>query len=173
MSGLLDSPHLDVRMAAGEVIALMMERGRQYDDDYEWEAGEQLIDKLRQLATDSHKYRAKKDRKTQRSSFRDILRYVEDDCPPNIQVRFGLETLALDSWCRKKQYDAFCQTRLTAPPASREECITRYVTDRSADCRAYFLPRFSINEFELWYSVVARLSQESQPPCCLSTSLTL
>ncbi|XP_046677714.1 interferon-related developmental regulator 2 isoform X3 [Homalodisca vitripennis] len=109
MSGLLDSPHLDVRMAAGEVIALMMERGRQYDDDYEWEAGEQLIDKLRQLATDSHKYRAKKDRKTQRSSFRDILRYVEDDCPPNIQVRFGLETLALDSWCRKKQYDAFCQ----------------------------------------------------------------
>ncbi|KAG8324051.1 Interferon- developmental regulator 1 [Homalodisca vitripennis] len=84
MSGLLDSPHLDVRMAAGEVIALMMERGRQYDDDYEWEAGEQLIDKLRQLATDSHKYRAKKDRKTQRSSFRDILRYVESDldaCP--------------------------------------------------------------------------------------------
>lgn len=77
MSGLLDSPHLEVRMAAGEVIALMLERGRQYDDDYEWEASEQLIDKLRQLATDSHKYRAKKDRKTQRSSFRDILKYVE------------------------------------------------------------------------------------------------
>lgn len=77
MSGLLDSPHLEVRMAAGEVVALMLERGRQYDDDYEWEASEQLIDKLRQLATDSHKYRAKKDRKTQRSSFRDILKYVE------------------------------------------------------------------------------------------------
>lgn len=77
MSGLLDSPHLDVRMAAGEVIVLMLERGRQYDDDYEWEASEQLIEKLRQLATDSHKYRAKKDRKTQRSSFRDILKYVE------------------------------------------------------------------------------------------------
>ncbi|XP_054287052.1 interferon-related developmental regulator 2-like [Macrosteles quadrilineatus] len=107
--GLLDSPHLEVRMAAGEVIALMLERGRQYDDDYEWEASEQLIDKLRQLATDSHKYRAKKDRKTQRSSFRDILKYVEDDMPPNIQVRFGQETLALDSWCKKKQYDAFCQ----------------------------------------------------------------
>lgn len=75
MSGLLDSPHLDVRMAAGEVIALMLERGRQYD--YEWEASDELIEKLRQLATDSHKYRAKKDRKTQRSSFRDILKYVE------------------------------------------------------------------------------------------------
>lgn len=109
MSGLLDSPHLEVRLAAGEVIALMLERGRDYDDDYEWEASAALTDKLRQLATDSHKYRAKKDRKTQRSSFRDILKYVEDDCPPNIQVRFGLETLSLDSWCRKKQYDTFCQ----------------------------------------------------------------
>lgn len=77
MNGLLDSPHLEVRMAAGEVIALMLERGRQYDTDYEWEASEHLIDKLRQLATDSHKYRAKKDRKTQRSSFRDILKFVE------------------------------------------------------------------------------------------------
>lgn len=77
MSGMLDSPHLEVRMAAGEVVALMLERGRQYDTYYEWEASEQLLDKLRQLATDSHKYRAKKDRKAQRSSFRDILKYVE------------------------------------------------------------------------------------------------
>lgn len=26
-----------------------------------------------------------------------------------MQVRFGQEMLLLDSWCRKKQYDAFCQ----------------------------------------------------------------
>lgn len=32
---------------------------------------------LKNLATDSHKYRAKKDRKMQRSSFRDVLRAVE------------------------------------------------------------------------------------------------
>lgn len=64
-------------MAAGEAIALLLEQGRTYDEDYEWEASDQLIEKLRQLATDSHKYRAKKDRKTQRSSFRDILKYVE------------------------------------------------------------------------------------------------
>lgn len=26
-----------------------------------------------------------------------------------MQVRFGQEMLLLDSWCRRKQYDAFCQ----------------------------------------------------------------
>lgn len=32
----------------------------------------------------------------------------QDDETPNIQIRFGQEALVLDSWCRKKQYDAFC-----------------------------------------------------------------
>jgi hypothetical protein len=109
LSELLDSAHLEVRMAAGECIALLLEQYRQYNEDWQWEVNDELIEKLRQLATDSHKYRAKKDRKTQRSSFRDILRYVESDEPPNIQIRFGQESLSLDSWSRKKQYDSFCQ----------------------------------------------------------------
>lgn len=36
-----------------------------------------LCDKLRLLATDSQKFRAKKDRRQQRSSFRDILKAIE------------------------------------------------------------------------------------------------
>jgi hypothetical protein len=64
-------------MAAGETIALAYELGREHNDDFQIETTPQLVDKLRQLATDSHKYRAKKDRKQQRSSFRDILHYVE------------------------------------------------------------------------------------------------
>ncbi|KAL1454446.1 hypothetical protein WDU94_010701 [Cyamophila willieti] len=111
LSDLLDSPHLDIRMAAGEAIALLLEQQRggsaDYDEDEEEEMNS-LVEKLRALATDSHKYRAKKDRKTQRSSFRDILRYVESGESPNIQIRFGQESLQVDSWVRKKQYDAFC-----------------------------------------------------------------
>lgn len=64
-------------MAAGEVIALLYEQGRTHDTDFCSDYTEELVGKLRQLATDSHKYRAKKDRKTQRSSFRDIVQYVE------------------------------------------------------------------------------------------------
>ncbi|KAI5722576.1 hypothetical protein M8J76_010526 [Diaphorina citri] len=110
LSDLLDSTHLDIRMAAGEAIALLLEQSRSSRDGLYDEDGvdNELVDKLRALATDSHKYRAKKDRKTQRSSFRDILRFVENDEPPNIQIRFGQESLSLDSWVRKKQYDAFC-----------------------------------------------------------------
>jgi hypothetical protein len=64
-------------MAAGETIALAYELGREHNGDFQSATTPQLVDKLRQLATDSHKYRAKKDRKQQRSSFRDILHYVE------------------------------------------------------------------------------------------------
>ena len=38
---------------------------------------EELLVSLRGLATDSNKYRAKKDRRQQRSSFRDIIRTIE------------------------------------------------------------------------------------------------
>lgn len=77
LTDLLESAHLDVRMAAGEALALVFEMGRTHCSDFQEDATPQLVDRLRQLATDSHKYRAKKDRKTQRSSFRDILHYVE------------------------------------------------------------------------------------------------
>lgn len=75
--GLLQSPHLDVRMAAGETIALILESGRSHDEDFLEEYLADLIDVTKQLATDSHKYRAKRDRKTQRATFRDLLRYLE------------------------------------------------------------------------------------------------
>nr|CAG4652053.1 EOG090X0ARF [Triops cancriformis] len=112
---LLESPDVDLRIAAGEAIALLYEGGREFDENYGFEEeGERvseiddLCSKLRQLATDSHKYRAKKDRKQQRSSFRDILRAVEENEAPEIKVKFGKEILELDSWTRKHQYDAFC-----------------------------------------------------------------
>jgi hypothetical protein len=77
LSELLLSPHLDVRIAAGEALAVIFELGRDFADDYEQEWALDLIDILKDLATDSNKYRAKKDRKQQRASFRDILRYIE------------------------------------------------------------------------------------------------
>jgi hypothetical protein len=64
-------------MASGECIAVLFELGRAFNEDFEESQIDQLVETLRQLATDSHKYRAKKDRKTQRSSFRDILHSVE------------------------------------------------------------------------------------------------
>lgn len=74
---LLESPHLDVRLSAGEALAVIFELGRDFSCDYEQNWALDLIEILKELATDSNKYRAKKDRKQQRANFRDILRYIE------------------------------------------------------------------------------------------------
>ena len=79
--------------------------------EYEPESLDELIAVLKQLATDSTKSRSKKDRKEQRSSFRDILRGVEEGDPPSEKVKFGQEVLFLDSWYKKIQYDWFCKVR--------------------------------------------------------------
>lgn len=77
LSILLDSSHLEVRMATGELLTVLLEMARECEDMDEYEPDEEFINKLRDLSTDSQKYRAKKDRKTQRSNFRQILHYVE------------------------------------------------------------------------------------------------
>lgn len=77
LSELLESPHLDVRMSAGEALAVIFELGRLENDEFEKHFAMDVTDTLKQLATDSHKYRAKKDRKQQRATFRDILQFIE------------------------------------------------------------------------------------------------
>lgn len=106
--GLLQSTHLDVRMAAGETIALILESGRAHDEDFLEDDIAELSEAVKQLATDSHKYRAKRDRKAQRATFRDVLRYLEEDISPEISIRFGNESLTLDAWSIHHQYSALC-----------------------------------------------------------------
>ncbi|XP_055605266.1 interferon-related developmental regulator 2 [Uranotaenia lowii] len=104
LQGMLQSPHLDVRMAAGETIALILESGRSHDEDFLEDELPELIEATQKLATDAHKYRAKRDRKVQRATFRDVLRYLEEDSPPEIQIKFGKESLLLDTWSLHHQY---------------------------------------------------------------------
>uniref|UniRef100_A0AAG5DVN2 Interferon-related developmental regulator N-terminal domain-containing protein n=1 Tax=Anopheles atroparvus TaxID=41427 RepID=A0AAG5DVN2_ANOAO len=102
--GMLQSPHLDVRMVAGETIALLFELGRQHDDEFLEEELPEVIEAAQKLATDAHKYRAKRDRKVQRATFRDVLHYLEEDVSPEISIKFGREMLLLNSWGMHHQY---------------------------------------------------------------------
>ncbi|RWS27491.1 interferon-related developmental regulator 1-like isoform X1, partial [Leptotrombidium deliense] len=106
---LLDSSDVELRIAAGEAITVLHEISRECDADFEIDRMDILCEKLKALATDSQKFRAKKERRIQRSSFRDVLRAVEEGEPPSIQIKFGRERLLINSWSRKRQYDAFCQ----------------------------------------------------------------
>lgn len=75
--GMLKSSHVEVRMACGELIAIILECGRAHDEDFMEDHIPDLIDVTAELAKDAQKFRAKKERKAQRASFRDVLRYLE------------------------------------------------------------------------------------------------
>lgn len=108
ISGLLECQDVDMRVAAGEALATMYEMARDRDEDFEGDDLETLCDSLHQLATDSQKFRAKKDRKLQKSSFRDIERAVREGEGPVFNVQFGVETLKIRTWEDKRTYDALC-----------------------------------------------------------------
>lgn len=104
---LLSSESVNLRIAAGETIALLFELARDLEEDFIYEDMEALCGTLRTLATDSNKYRAKADRRRQRSTFRAVLHFVEGGECEEESVRFGLEVLYVDSWARRRIYAAF------------------------------------------------------------------
>ncbi|KAF5921595.1 hypothetical protein HPG69_012765 [Diceros bicornis minor] len=104
---LLSSESVNLRIAAGETIALLFELARDLEEDFIYEDMEALCSALRTLATDSNKYRAKADRRRQRSTFRAVLHFVEGGECEEETVRFGLEVLYVDSWARRRIYATF------------------------------------------------------------------
>ncbi|XP_021957699.1 interferon-related developmental regulator 2 isoform X2 [Folsomia candida] len=133
LQGLLDHPDLEMRLCAGEALAILVEMCELTEDSEDtYSESEEtdeddiskmrnghsnkktnmkvLIEKLRELSVESHKYRAKKDRRQQHHSFRDYLHAVEDGDGPGFVMRFGSgEVLEIESWAKKRQYDAICK----------------------------------------------------------------
>lgn len=109
---LLGCSDVDLRIQAGEAVALLYEATRLHDADYMWNREGELCAALKELATDSHKFRAKKDRKQQRASFRDVVRTVEEGELPCETVSVGPQNqrqeLLLDTWSLKWQYSSLC-----------------------------------------------------------------
>lgn len=104
---LLSSDTVNLRIAAGETIALLFELARDLEEDLTFGDMDALCGALRTLATDSNKYRAKADRRRQRATFRAVLHFVEGGEYEEEVVRFGLEVLYVDSWARRRVYAAF------------------------------------------------------------------
>ena len=102
----LDSADVDLRMAAGEAVALLYETA---DDDAALR--DDFYDKIKALSTDSNKYRSKRDRKEQRSTFREVLKTIEGEEDAVYQAKtvktneLVVEKLVLATWSRRKQYD--------------------------------------------------------------------
>ncbi|NP_001070023.1 interferon-related developmental regulator 1 [Danio rerio] len=104
---LLENDDVNMRIAAGETIALLFELIRDVEPEFDLDEWEPLCEKLNALATDCNKHRAKTDKRKQRSVFRDVLKAVEDGDFQSETIRFGTERMLIDSWVRKRTYDAF------------------------------------------------------------------
>ncbi|EDV24709.1 uncharacterized protein TRIADDRAFT_56786 [Trichoplax adhaerens] len=95
--------NVDVRIAAGETIALVCEvLNADTDDIYPFD---EICTMLEALVADSSKRHAKKDRAQQRSAIRDVLHYIRDGQELEECVKFGQETLDIDCWSRRVQYN--------------------------------------------------------------------
>ncbi|XP_061203022.1 interferon-related developmental regulator 2 isoform X2 [Neopsephotus bourkii] len=104
---LLASSNVALRILAGETVALVFELAQDMEVDLCHQDTVFLCAQLKGLATESNKYRAKTDRRKQRSIFRDILHFIESGEHQEETVRFGLECMDLDSWARQRTYQAF------------------------------------------------------------------
>ncbi|KAM4676150.1 interferon-related developmental regulator 1 [Discoglossus pictus] len=104
---LLSCEDVNMRIAAGETLALLFELAREADADFYYDDLEPLTHTLKELATDCNKHRAKVDRRKQRSVFRDVLRAVEEGDFQSEIIRFGRERMNIDCWVKRLTYGIF------------------------------------------------------------------
>ena len=128
---------VDFRVCIGETIALLYEltsNRRDLNSSLKHFDSDNLIEIINNLIKESSKSTSKKDRRTQHSNFRDILKIIEDynkscgddasvidsdpaefedsmlsekDYESKEFVKVSSQYLYLDNWVRKKQYKAF------------------------------------------------------------------
>ncbi|KAG0182078.1 Interferon- developmental regulator 2 [Apophysomyces sp. BC1021] len=118
---LLESSDKDVRVAAGENIAVMFEIVRicteleedeeDFDEDAEqrpeYDNMDGLIHTLRQLSVDSSRRHNKNDRAEQKSVFRDVIKSVEEGVKPVEELKIGGRVITFRGWSKILVLNAF------------------------------------------------------------------
>ncbi|CAO3651329.1 unnamed protein product [Mucor hiemalis] len=112
---MLESSDKNIRIAAGENIALMFEivniflksnddeEDEEEDNDVakpEYDNMDGLIHTLKDLSVDSNRRRAKSDRVEQKSVFRDIVKTVEENIRPEEELKIGGRVLVFRGWAK-------------------------------------------------------------------------
>jgi len=105
----LSSDDNELRIASGIAIALIFEI-LVFDEiqiEMNEETRESLMSTLTDLANDSNRHKAKKERSKQRSVFRDILKTIQGNESPSLLLKFKHEVVEYDSWTRIRQIESF------------------------------------------------------------------
>lgn len=109
LTAFLEADQLDIRTAAGEALAFLYELGSETRPGFRLANHQQIVDILNGLCSDSSKGKAKKDRRAQRFTFRQVYSSIVDKETPSITVKFNRESLVLDSCASKLLYDLCCE----------------------------------------------------------------
>jgi len=113
ITAFLSDPDVNIRIAAGENIALLLEFQRTHVEDADvFSLGgiidvEEMISKLTGLAKEKDRHQSKKGQSKQRSIFKDLLRSINDGEPPSISLAFKNFKVDFTSWKQVKQLDFF------------------------------------------------------------------
>lgn len=88
LCGFLASNLVDVRVAVGEALAVLHELGvENVDEEFRFANHPQLRQQLDQMAGDSAKYHAKKDKRLQKWTFRQCIDAIFNENPPESEVK--------------------------------------------------------------------------------------
>eukprot|EP00742_Colponemidia_sp_Colp-10_P013095 GILJ01014768.1.p1 GENE.GILJ01014768.1~~GILJ01014768.1.p1 ORF type:complete len:427 (+),score=59.41 GILJ01014768.1:27-1283(+) len=107
-SRLLQHQHGAIRSAAGENIALLYEMrwaANTMGSATESPGWHDMMQRVRDLASENNRYISKRNRLEQRVQFRAYCRTVETGFVPSVSFNIQREPVVLDSWRRIKQYD--------------------------------------------------------------------
>ncbi|KAM3726191.1 Interferon-related developmental regulator [Dirofilaria immitis] len=109
LSTFLNGTQLEMRLSAGKALAVLHEAAvMTFGNKYRFPNQQHLLDIFASLITDSLKFRARKDRKIQKFTFRQIYTSIKEQEAPVFDIRFGDETLSIKC-CRKKLlYEYIC-----------------------------------------------------------------
>jgi len=112
----LSNDNVDIRVDAGEGIALIFEIGSNVEGEtfelYNFAntmgniRADDLLDKLHELSADKSKARAKKEKAKQKVPFKEIIAYVEEGTVPKEVLSFKHQKFEFDSWSQLLQLNA-------------------------------------------------------------------
>lgn len=106
---LLDHSFSEIRVAAGENLAMIVEdlRVREIDPSGYIDSMHELLEKLKDNSNESAKHISKRDKSSQKSQSREFLATVRDDMPPSVDLKFKKDTVTVESWAKVKLLNAF------------------------------------------------------------------
>lgn len=105
----LDSSNVELRISAGEGLAFLYQLGKEDDEDFQFYNHHHLKRLFEEMINESSKSHAKKDKRSQRFSIRQVMDIIFDDDYPTTSIKYtNREKLDITSCYERLIYELLC-----------------------------------------------------------------